>query len=189
MGKAKLALIGVEAVVIAAPLYVPEVMQHFSPYLFWTGVVTFIVTMFWPFQKDHKDDRISIIQKMSGFLNINNNQNVNIGNLQRHIPKDFKENFSVIEKKLFKTNKFHIFCNYSDNEALTFAMEIKDFLISKGYEYTGFTSDNGIVGGNGDFGISYNEDRDSVDILVGANIRSDPDMKRMGGMMVGMGKI
>jgi hypothetical protein len=110
MIKAKIILLCVEAiagivlpVITGAPLWVAIL------------IITIVmgITLLWPSKKAAEQEDISIIQKLFSFINTGHiNQHVSIGNTQRKIPDDFKNQFSLLMKRA-AAKVFHIHCNYN----------------------------------------------------------------------------
>ena len=84
---------------------------------------------------------------MSGFISINNSQEINLDvskrKLTEDLKKDLKKNLEQISIK-----KFTIISNHNNQESFEFSMTIKDFLIKNGFEYNGFLSSTGLAGGD-----------------------------------------
>lgn len=166
--------------------------QSFDNKIFLMLILSALAFIIFPsilkFFKDEKGDysTIHLNQKMNNLFSSNNQQNIQIGNTQRKLGKEFIAQFPLIKNNDY-TKNFKIHCNASDPEALKFAMEIKDFFIKEGYEYLGTTSHTGITGGDGRCTIQFDED--VIHIIVGANIKSDIPLNIGGGLSQGLGKI
>ncbi len=152
-------------------------------------ILIMIITLLWPSKRADKqeNENISIAQKLFSFINTGHiNQNVSIGNTQREITDDFKNQFPLIVKNI-TARKFHLHCNYNDPESVNFAMQLKEFFIGKGYEYNGLNSHTGISGGDGRCIIEV--DDDTIHVTIGLNISTDSLLNIGSGLSTGMGKI
>lgn len=176
---------------IAAPSIFPQLPNILANILFWGGMLGIIITIILPIKDKVElgDTSLNIFQKMSGLLSFNNTQQVNIGSQERKFENTLKNNLQDTFKSIPNTyKKFRIYANHNDSECFNFAMRVKEFFIQNGYEYDSFISTNSITGGNGNPQLEL-DGKEYIDIIIGANIKTDKLLSMSGGMMMGMGKL
>jgi len=105
----------------------------------------------------------------------------------RHLTRKLKKDLSE-KMQMAKSRDFNVRCQAGDPEALTFAVEIKNFIKEKGYQCSGVLSDTGITGGKGLPTLFFYPD--GTEILIGPNIKTGhPMVSSRGGILTNMGDI